>query len=1028
MRDSVRGTLYEKVRRSTQRERIPGTRAGPGAPPLYQRQMPRLPHLKLSALLALVVCIGTSTAATPQEGASLTQDLRWRNIGPANMTGRIASIDALETDHRTVLVASASGGVFLSHNAGLTWKPIFDNADGAGSIGAAVLFQADPDVIWVGTGEAANRNSSGWGDGVWRTTDGGDTWDHLGLADTHHIAEIALHPTDPDVAYVASPGHLWGYDGDRGLFKTVNGGASWTRLGGGLPEDSKTGCTEIIMQPGNPEVLYAGFYHRLRQPATMVSGGEQGGLYKSTDGGATWRQLTNGLPAATGMIDVAIRHGDPRMVVAAIEADQNIAFDGDRHASENPPGPGIYISRDAGETWTYALRTNVRPFYHGQVEVDPTDPDRIYSVGREFKVTKDGGETWIDRWWGGGGDDHDLWIAPDDGSVRYMATDQGAYLTVDDGETVLGFNNMAIGQYYKIGVDMRDPYWVIGGLQDNAIWQGPSNSREVRGILNLHNTWLAEGDGSASWVDPTDWRTAYAVNHVGFAARLNVETRDHTYITPTPETVVNFDDYADPEYDEEPIDYTIDPGEHWFFRERPERPLLPPQFRFNWNSPLLISPSNPHTIYFAGNHLFKSVDRGDSWRIISPDLSTNDETLRNPSSQGGMTRSVTGGENHFTIFAIDESPLDPALVWAGTDDGNVQLTRDAGISWRNVRDAIPGIPSKIWVASIRASHHAACRAFVALDNHRRDDFRAYVYRTDDCGASWADISATLPNDGSTYVIVEDPVNPDLLFVGTEFAVFTSVDAGRSWTRLVNNLPRVAARDLLVHPRDGDLVVGTHGRAIWILDDISPLRQTTAEVTASAAWLYEPRRATRWARINLGRKQPDFLFRGENPPYGALLHFWLREAPGDGATLRVEEILGDRQQTIDVEAKAGLNRARWDLSFSPTDADRRNFRDHLREVLRTLASRVDTSALQRQLDALSGRLDAIDLASDDVDRDLNAVRGAFVGGFAMYAGGRPLFGDKIGPNEAQPGTYRVVLEVGDRTLERRLVVRDDPLRH
>ena len=488
--------------------------------------MPKPLERTRAALLALVLCAATVAATRPQEGASLTQDLRWRNIGPANMTGRIASIDALETDHRTVLVASASGGVFLSHNAGLTWDPIFDNADGAGSIGAAVLFQADPDVIWVGTGEAANRNSSGWGDGVWRTTDGGETWTHLGLADTHHIAEIALHPTDPDVAYVASPGHLWGYSGDRGLFKTIDGGANWTKLGVGLPDDGKTGCTEIIMQPGNPDVLYAGFYHRLRQPATMVSGGEQGGLYKSSDGGATWRQLTNGLPAATGMIDVAIRHGDPRMIVAAIEADQTIAFDADKHASENPPGPGIYTSQDAGETWTYALRTNVRPFYHGQVEVDPEDPDRIYSVGREFKITKDGGETWIDRWWGGGDDDHDLWIAPYDGAIRYMATDQGAYLTLDDGETVLGFNNMAIGQYYKIGVDMRDPYWVIGGLQDNAIWQGPSNSREVRGILNLHNTWLAEGDGFASWVDPTDWRTAYAVNHVGFATRLNVETRD----------------------------------------------------------------------------------------------------------------------------------------------------------------------------------------------------------------------------------------------------------------------------------------------------------------------------------------------------------------------------------------------------------------------------------------------------------------------------------------------------------------------
>ena len=472
------------------------------------------------ALHTATTAAARAPVATPQAPASsnpIARDLRWRNIGPANMMGRIAAIEALSTDYRHVLVASASGGVFKSLNAGITWDPIFDNSGGAGSIGAVAMFEPDPDIIWVGTGEAANRNSSGWGDGIYKTTDGGATWEHLGLEATHHIAEIALHPSDPDIAYAASPGHLWGYSGDRGLFKTTDGGATWTKLGGDLPDDGTTGATEIIMDPRDPDVLFAGMYHRIRQPASMYSGGPAGGIFKSTDAGATWTELTNGLAEGeTGMIDLSIHLADPDIMVAAYEADEDIPFDEGLEPWEQTPGTGIYISEDAGESWKWILRTHTRPFYHGQVQIDPNDPDRIFSVGRQFQVTLDGGETWRGKWWGGGGDDHDFWIAPYDSSIFYTATDQGAHVTVDDGQTVLSLNNMAIGQYYKIGVDMRDPYWVIGGLQDNALWTGPSNSRETRGILNMHNTWLGEGDGFASLVDPTDYRVIYMVNHVGF--------------------------------------------------------------------------------------------------------------------------------------------------------------------------------------------------------------------------------------------------------------------------------------------------------------------------------------------------------------------------------------------------------------------------------------------------------------------------------------------------------------------------------
>ncbi len=1000
--------------------------------------------------------------------ARLGAQLRWRNIGPANMMGRIASIDALASDYRVVLVGSASGGVFLSRNAGVTWEPIFDAARGAGSIGDAVFFQGDPDVIWVGTGEAANRNSSGWGDGVWRSTDGGKTWEQVGLESTHHIAAIATHPTDPEVAYVAAPGHLWGYSGERGLFRTRDGGRTWQKLTHGLPDDGRTGCTEVVMDPSDPEVLYAGFYHRLRQPWSMVSGGGAGGVFKSTDGGDTWRRLTRGLPAVTGMIDLDIHRADPRIVVAFVEADDDTPYDEHKPARDNPPGPGIYRSRDGGESWEYLLRTNVRPFYHGQVAIDPLEPNRIYSVGREFKVTKDGGATWIDRWWRGGGDDHDLWIAPSDGAIRYMATDQGAYLTLDDGATVLAFDNMAIGQYYKVGVDMRDPYWVVGGLQDNAVWITPSNSRDVQGILNRHSSWLAEGDGFAAQVDPTDWRTVYAVNHVGFAVRLNVQTRAYRYITPTPETIVNFDEVFEPDFPEEPIRYTIAPGEHWFFGERAERPLLPPQFRFNWNSPLRISPNNPRTIYFAGNYLFKSVDRGDTWRVISPDLSKNDPARRNPSEQGGLTRSVTGGENHFTIFTVAESPLDPALVWAGTDDGNVQITQDGGATWRNVRDHVPGLPEEIWVSRIEASHHARCRAYAAFDNHRLDDFRPRVFRTDDCGESWQEITGDLPASGSSYVVVEDPVNDKLLFVGTEFGAFATIDGGGHWFALDDNLPVVAVRDLVIHPRDADLVAGTHGRSLWILDDITPLRQATAAVLGSEAWLFAPRRATAWQRVNTGRKQPHFLFRGENPPRGALLHVWLRREPSEPVSLRVQEVLdgpvvgadaragagsapgreaaagaaGLHVAWLEFEPHAGLNRVRWDLRFPPTLAEREAFAERMHRAIATLTGRVGASArsaaLRARLAEIEAELEAIDLAAPPAEaagpderqptpeEELNAVRRALVQEFGAFAGGREIFGPKIGPTEAAAGVYRVVLRVGDKEFVQPLQVRADPL--
>jgi photosystem II stability/assembly factor-like uncharacterized protein len=946
---------------------------------------------------------------------NLTVDLQWRNIGPANMMGRISAVEALNTDYRTVLVATASGGVFKSNNAGTSWTPIFDEY-GAGSIGAVAFYQPNPDIIWVGTGEAANRNSSAWGDGIYKSIDGGKTFENMGLEDTHQIAEIATHPTNPDIIYVAAVGHLWGNSGSRGLFKTVDGGKSWKKLGNGLPIAKTSGCTEIIMDPENPKILFAGFYERLRQPASFKSGGPNGGLFKSEDGGESWRKITNGLAEGdSGMIDVSIHLKNPEIMVMAYEADENI--------EAGKPGSGVYRSDDGGETWKFILKHAIRPFYHGQIQIDPLDDNNIYVVSRGFMISRDGGKTFSPpRWNPGGGDDHDMWIAPYDSKIMYMATDQGARLSIDGGNTFLSFNNMAIGQYYGIGVDMRDPYWVIGGLQDNGLWMGPSNSREVHGILNEHNTWVAEGDGFHAQIDPTDWRTLYTVNHVGFVARQNVETREHVYITPTPETITNFNDFFDPKYPETPNWYSIYPGEHWFFGEKPERPLLPSQFRFNWSSPFIISPNHPQTVYFGSNYLFKSTDRGDSWRIISPDLSTNDPALRNTSKGGGLTTSNTGGENHFTIITICESPLNDELIWVGTDDGNVQLSRNGGDTWENVKPNIPGISDKIWVSRVEASHFEEGKAYITLDNHRFDDNKPYVYVTRDFGKTWTDISSNLPEKYSVYVIKEDPVQKKLLFVGTEESVYTSLDDGKSWINMRSNLPTVAIHDLVIHPREADLIAGTHGRSIWIMDDISPLRQMSAEIAKYPVYLFNQKEATKWIEINTGRKQPAFEFSGQNPPAGAVINFYVGKNMPDSAVVSIKTRKGELVFQNKIAVHEGINRTLWplDVRFPDSKEELNTYKTHLEIVIGELGKRVKIKDLKNKLKPIEKKLEQAGSIAD-----LNEVRRQLVADFAGYAGGKPFFGAK--PNRVpEPGTYEATIELDNQKASGVISVRADPL--
>ena len=935
-----------------------------------------------------------------------TKNLSWRNIGPANMMGRIAAIDASNKDYRKVLIASASGGVFKSDNAGVTWESIFDKY-GAGSIGSVKFDQNDLNTIWVGTGESANRNSSAWGDGIYKSTDGGKTFSNMGLKSTHQIAEIEIHPNNSNIVYAAAVGHLWGYSGERGLFRTLDGGNSWEKVLGGLPDDGKTGCTEIIFHPTNPDIMFAGFYHRLRQPASFVSGGEEGGLFKSTDGGKSWRKVTNGLAKGkSGMIDISIHLSNPDIMVMAYEADENIP--------DGEPGTGVYISYDGGESWNFLLKHAVRPFYHGQIEIDPINPENIYVVSRGFMISNDGGKNFYSRRWRtDGGDDHDMWIAPYDNNIMYLATDQGSRLSVDGGRTWLSHNNMAIGQYYAIGVDMRDPYYVGGGLQDNGLWMTPSNSREYRGILNMHSTWIAEGDGFHTQIDPEDWRTVYTVNHVGFVARQNIETREYTFITPTPETISNFSEYVEYDYDETRNRYTIDPGEHWFFRERPDRPLLPPQFRFNWSSPFIISSNNSKRVFFGSNHLFKSDDRGDNWKIISPDLTTNDKSLRNTSDGGGLTNSNTGGENHFTIITISDTPIDKDVIWVGTDDGNVQVTIDNGDTWDNVRPNIVGVPQKTWVSRVEASKHKKGRAYVSFDNHRFDDNKPYVFMTDDYGKSWKNITSDLPKDYSVYVIKEDYIDENLLFVGTEKSVYFTINQGKIWEKLGSNLPSVAIHDLVIHPRDGDLIAGTHGKSIWILDDISPLRN----LNFNSNKIIPSRESTKWIKINTGRKQPYFEFRGENPPYGAIINFYSKtEIKGK---ITITNSSGSNLYKRDISLNNGLNRFIWPFELDRNSDELINYKTKFINLVDELKDIVIDKKNLKQYDFKN--LNSFD--------EINKLRKSFLDDYGMYANGKKIFGDKLYESYVvKPGKYKLFLELENgESFSEIISVREDPLK-
>jgi photosystem II stability/assembly factor-like uncharacterized protein len=921
--------------------------------------------------------------ATPAPVSSLVQGFRWRNIGPANMAGRVTDLEAAESNPAILYAGTASGGVWKSVNAGTTWDPIFTRY-GTANVGDLAVFQPNPDIVWVGTGEACVRNSVGWGDGVYKSTDGGKTFVNVGLKESHHIGRVLTHPTNPDIAYVASQGHLWSHGGDQGVFRTSDGGRTWRKLTRGLPDDGRTGATELVMDPGDPNILYAGFWERLRQPHRFTSGGPNGGIFKSTDGGESWTKLTKGLPqGATGKVGLSVYRKDPRILVAIVEHGFQPARTSPDFADMTKLGSGIYRSEDGGASWTYLNRFNNRPFYYSHIYIDPGNSNRIFVLATTAQVSEDGGRTFTRTLDGISGDFHALWIDPSNSSRFYTGNDKGAYVTYDGGREFIMLDNMDLGQFYAVTADNRDPYWVYGGLQDNGNWGGPSNSRDFNGILNDHWFKFHAGDGFHTTVDPNDWRTVYTEAQGGRIRRFDAVFRQMgTDITPNRTNILNLSAHLP--------DSLRAPATGGGFGAN----ALPrSHFRFNWSSPIILSPHDSRVIWFGGNHLFRSADRGDTWSIVSPDLSTADTAFVNPES-GGLTRDVTSAETHATIFTISESPVVPGLVWAGTDDGNIQLTRDGGRTWTNVRPNLRGVPAHTWVSRVEASQFEAGTAYVVFDGHRRGDMKPYVLRTADFGRTWTSLSATLPASMPVYVVREDVRNPKLLYAGTETGVLVSVDAGRAWHPLGTGLPVVPVYDLVLHPREGDLIAATHGRSVWILDNLGPLQQLTDDVLAAEAHAFGNKVATRWRGVSRGAERGHLLFRGQNPltirqvapanspselQNSASIDFYLRSAPASRARIEIAEAGGEgRRFTAEVEAHQGINRYLWPLRFdAPAPA----------------------------------------VASD-------GAPGGATGGEGGDAGGGPRGGFRPRP-QAGSGTYRVRLTLDGKTLESTVTVRDDP---
>jgi len=832
--------------------------------------------LRFALLASAATAAAPSLAATPAATSSAAiSGLGIRNIGSAQMSGRVAAVDARqEADGKvTVFVGSASGGVWKSEDGGTTFKPVFDKQD-VQSIGAVALDPTNKDVVWVGTGESWTRNSVSVGDGVYKSTDGGETWTRVGLAGTERITKIIVDPKDGNTVYVCAPGPLWSDSPNRGLYKTSDGGRTWSLVLAGA--NLSTGCSSVAMDPSNNRHLLAGTWDFRRKAYEFRSGGNgpeapSGSRFaESFDGGRTWTYLDDsnrkGLPKQPyGRLEIAFAPSDPSRVYAFIE---NVR-------------PALFVSDDGGKTWEERDRSQNmvwRPFYFARIVVDPKNKDRLFKMAYMVIVSEDGGKSFAETGGGSHADWHDIWINPTNTKHVIGGDDGGLWTSYDGGNRWWKSDNLPISQFYHVSVDDKDPYQVYGGLQDNSTWVG--DSEYPGGITN--NRWenLYGGDGFWAFADPADPDYAYVEYQGGHIARVNRKTLEGRDIQP--------------------------------------RPGYKEKLRFNWNAPIALSPNEKGTIYLGAQYLFRSRDHGATWDRISPDLTTNDPVKQRQEQSGGITVDNSAAEMNTTIYSISESPRAPGQIWVGTDDGNVQLTRDGGQSWTNVTKAMR-LPKGNWISWVEASRFDPAVAYAANDRHAYGDQAPYLYRTANFGRSWQRlIGPDTPGvRGYVHVVKEDPTNPNILFVGTEFGLFASLDAGRTWAQFKpDNFPAVAVRDM-AFGRGDDLVLGTHGRGIWVIDDVSPLRTLTPETLASTVALIPGGPVQQRIQGNGGWAEGDAKYAGENPPGGATVTYYQKARHVIGRMkIEVLDSSGKVVDQIPASRRVGLNRVHWSMRTKP----------------------------------------------------------------------------------------------------------------
>jgi len=821
--------------------------------------------------------------------------LELRNIGPAAMSGRVVDLAVVESDVKTFYVATATGGVWKTTNNGTTLTPVFEN-EGTHSVGDVAVHQTHTDHVWVGSGERANRQSSSWGDGVYHSNDGGKTWTNLGLEETRHIGRIVLHPNDTNTVYVAGMGHLWGPNEERGLYKTTDGGKNWDKI---LYIDENTGVVDIAMDPSSPDILYASTYQRRRRPYGFDGGGPGSGLYKSTDGGANWKELRNGLPEGDyGRIGISIFRQDPNIVYISLEQ----GYQYNASTAYNRRKGGIYRSDDKGESWEFRSDWNPRPMYASQILVDPNDVNRIYMMNR-YSWSNDGGKTFTSPRQSLHGDDRIFWVNPTDSMHVMKGDDGGLGISYDRGRTWKFTTDLPVSQFYRVSVDMAHPYNVYGGLQDNGSWFGPNQTYRREGILNSDWVKTGGGDGFLNLVKPDEPHKLYVESQYLGLSVLDLETRQRRDIRP-----------GDPKG-------RIGPRRNWdaWGPGIPEPELGNAMAPANWDGPFYISAHDPNKIYAGTNILWKSTDGGDKW-VACGDLTTK-QNRREMEIMGqypdSSTASLDDGIPYWpTLTAVAESPLKPGHLYVGTDDGQVQISTDDGATWINVTDRLPGLPEMTWINTIEVSTHDANTAYIAINNYRNDDYNNYVYKTTDGGLSWTSIVGDLPEGRVARTLREDPRNPYLLYLGTELGLFISTNGGENWVELKNNMPTLPFNDLVIHPRDNDLVLGTHGRGIWILDNLNAVQELTPQVLGQQAALFSIPTAELINYDRQGAHRGDVFYQGENPPNGAIIDYYLREAVAKNEiSLVVQDMSGEVIRKLRPDTSAGIQRIVWDGRYA-----------------------------------------------------------------------------------------------------------------